>query len=369
MRIERDSRFELMRIVAMMFIIMGHMIGQADIYTHASNIVTRVSLSIIGSGSRIAVNLFVMIGAWYLVDKKFSIERIISIWLRVFLVIVPLTALLFCIHKATVVDVINSLFPVMRRPLWFASAYIVMLLFSPVLQRTIQNKKICEYVIGLCIVLISVTSMISKMMDTFIDSFIWFMFLYVIIGYVKTYKMEIIWAPNPDKKCVGVGIGRRYIVLAIGIFLYLVLVGVREIFTRSDYRLFNMAGRMASQYLGDYKSLVNIVISGCIFSSVLMTKSWANKTINSLAGHSFMSYIIHQTPAFIPVLWIDIVCVKVWRASLWAPLIVIIAAIMIYLVSSIVDLMIKKIIAVIKRQEKYSEAVKKVNNWYERVFY
>lgn len=125
---------------------------------------------------------------------------------------------------------------------------------------------------------------------------------------------------------------------------------------------------MASQYLGDYKSLVNFVISLCVFVFVLMTKSYSNNTVNSLAGHSFMAYIVHQIPAFINVLWFDIAYSQVWRTSVWSPLIVIGVAILIYLVSSIADVAILKLIMMIQKNRKYGDIVKGVNGWYRRSF-
>ena len=64
----REANVELLRIIAMLFNIMGHMVGQAGIWptlSGASGIVT----GILSSGSRIGVNIFLIISLWFIVDE------------------------------------------------------------------------------------------------------------------------------------------------------------------------------------------------------------------------------------------------------------------------------------------------------------
>lgn len=66
---ERNSSFELLRIIAMLAIVFGHVAAQAfdrEILSTGNN----NFLLILGSGSRIGVNLFVMIGVWFLTDSR-----------------------------------------------------------------------------------------------------------------------------------------------------------------------------------------------------------------------------------------------------------------------------------------------------------
>ena len=61
----RKSNFELLRIIAMLLIIMGHISGQAFDSTRITES-GKIFVTIMGSGSRIAVNLFLMIGIWFI---------------------------------------------------------------------------------------------------------------------------------------------------------------------------------------------------------------------------------------------------------------------------------------------------------------
>ena len=75
----RKSNFELLRIIAMMLIVMGHLGGQgfeSDILSKSK----QIFVVLVGSGARIAVNLFLMIGIWFMIEASFSGARIMKLY-------------------------------------------------------------------------------------------------------------------------------------------------------------------------------------------------------------------------------------------------------------------------------------------------
>ena len=75
---ERNSYFELLRIVSMLAIVLAHISGQAfdrDLVPVSGD----VFMHIIGYGSRIAVNLFLMTGVWFMVDSEFHGKRVLKL--------------------------------------------------------------------------------------------------------------------------------------------------------------------------------------------------------------------------------------------------------------------------------------------------
>lgn len=76
----RQSNIELLRVIAMLLIVAGHYVGQSKIM----NAFTPWSFNqcfalFIGSAARIAVNVFIIISAWFLVDSKFSSKKVIGV--------------------------------------------------------------------------------------------------------------------------------------------------------------------------------------------------------------------------------------------------------------------------------------------------
>lgn len=91
----RNSNFEILRIIAMLLIIAGHLTFQSGILNTDSN--NKFFAVILGSGLGVADNIFVLISAYFLTNIKFSTKRILKIYLEVWTYTVPITIImLFC---------------------------------------------------------------------------------------------------------------------------------------------------------------------------------------------------------------------------------------------------------------------------------
>ena len=80
----RSSNLELLRILCMLAIVADHLIGQSgigltDTLPHAA------MYAVMGSGSRIACNVFIVISAWFLCVQPFRARRLVSLWLGLWL--------------------------------------------------------------------------------------------------------------------------------------------------------------------------------------------------------------------------------------------------------------------------------------------
>lgn len=88
----RQSNIELCRILAMLMIVAGHLAQQSGIMQREG--INYKWAVILGSGSGIADNIFVMIGAYFLVDLSFKSQRIIKLYAEVWTYCVPITILM-----------------------------------------------------------------------------------------------------------------------------------------------------------------------------------------------------------------------------------------------------------------------------------
>jgi len=185
----RNSNIELLRIIAMLFIVMGHFNGQAG-FNHFSLLPNSVLVTILGSGSRIAVNIFLIIGAWFMVDAKFSGKRIISIWSQVAFYTYILTTLMIILQvPVSMKDIFRGYLPFIGRGLWFASAYITLMLVAPFLNKVFSWKAGQQRL--LLIISFAAICLVSTLPDTqeaYLCDSLWFWFVYLAIGY---YKKEV----------------------------------------------------------------------------------------------------------------------------------------------------------------------------------
>ena len=62
----RQSNFELLRLLSMLAIVAGHLFTEGHLIAHATP-GTLLPCLLLGSGARVATNLFVLLGCWFLV--------------------------------------------------------------------------------------------------------------------------------------------------------------------------------------------------------------------------------------------------------------------------------------------------------------
>ena len=103
----------------------------------------------------VTINLYVLISGYFLVETKWKISRLISLWFQVmfYSLGVPVVCLALGMGKVEqwgVYDWINVLFPIQMEHYWFITAYVVMYLFVPVLSMGV--KKLTKTQHGLVIV-------------------------------------------------------------------------------------------------------------------------------------------------------------------------------------------------------------------------
>ena len=137
----RDSRIELLRVFAMVAIVIGHFSDQAGLAT----------LPIARNGARIAVNVFLLISCWFLVDRQFSFKRVIKTYLEIFIYSIALTVAAMAISGVASVgfrDIMQGLVPFYGRSLWYGSAYISLLLFKPFLDVLLKQSRKFQLMMG-----------------------------------------------------------------------------------------------------------------------------------------------------------------------------------------------------------------------------
>ena len=186
----RQSNWELLRIVSMLAIVAGHFLGQSGAYEIFNGTDLYVAL-FLGSGSRVAVSLFLMLGVWFLVDASFKAERIIKLYAQYFyyscLPVLILFLLGFTIgHR----EIAAAIFPYSFSA-WFVTTYLALLLIAPFLQKILLwNEEALKKFTIVSFLLISGIASIHKLTDTYLDTVIWFFFMYIAMGYYKHHLSD-----------------------------------------------------------------------------------------------------------------------------------------------------------------------------------
>jgi len=279
---ERKSNFELMRIVAILPIVAWHFLGQGGVMGAA-----RPDTIFLGMGGRMAVNIFLILGCWFMTDAGSNPKRALKLYLQVAFYSIPITLLMMVLGESGGFrNIFQGLVPFFGRSVWFASAYISLILVSPFLQRAFDlPRRELTRLAGLLFVLFCIVSTIPNFSPIdYVADFCWFCAVYVMTGWAKR---ENFFARLPGKwTCL---------VLAVG--LYAVLCAAI---------CWTPAAPLASYWLQNIKSLPSLAIAVFVFAFFLKLDIGAVRWINLAARSVFATYIIHQIPAFIHFEWFRI---------------------------------------------------------------
>lgn len=188
--VERKSNWELLRIISMLMIVSGHFLGQ----TMAPETTTGTNLFFVcfaGSGARVAVNLFLLIGTWFMVDSIFRPDKFLKLYFQTAFFTIGLSLVLLLLGWSySKAEMVRCFLPFTLRPVWFASSWMALMLLSPYLKKMCSSLSYRELknVVIIGFVLISVMSSISpKRMDNWLCALIWFCYVYVFMFYYKNF--------------------------------------------------------------------------------------------------------------------------------------------------------------------------------------
>ncbi len=182
-----------MRIMAMLMVIVLHALGHGGVLDgYAIGSVGSWFFSIIEFMAYIAVNLFVMISGYFGINSHMKRNRIIHIVMQVeFYSILGMILARFCFHRPIgLADLVKGIFPITSGRYWFASAYVVLIILSPILNYLIQSMKYIQlkrtvFLLLALFVVIPTLFPWSSSVLTRGNDFVWFITLYVIAAYLK----------------------------------------------------------------------------------------------------------------------------------------------------------------------------------------
>ncbi len=192
----REYGIDIMRSLSMLAVVVLHLITHGglgkgyEIDTAEGVIVWLLELV-----SYPAVDCFVLISGYLLCRSHFKLSRLVRVWLMAasWSVIIQTLFFIKSPESISIGAVLRMFTPILAGRYWFLNAYIVMMLFSPVLNYLLQQlpKYTLKGTIFCAVAIYSVAPVLALGNDVFSTqmgySFSWFMVLYVIGGYVRLY--------------------------------------------------------------------------------------------------------------------------------------------------------------------------------------
>lgn len=198
---KRVVSMELLRIIAMMMVVMLHYLGKGKLLEPLTGEVSVNGYTawILESFSIVAVNAYMLISGYFLVNSRFRISRVIELICQVlFYTIMVEMVLIACGFVEKDVLTLNRLlelvFPLQMEHYWFITAYIIMYLFSPILSTAVQHmeQKQLRNTILLLLLFFSLSKSVlpvQLMMDRKGYDCIWFICVFLVAAYIRLYGL------------------------------------------------------------------------------------------------------------------------------------------------------------------------------------
>lgn len=191
---KRDGAFDLLRCLCMLFVVIIHILGHSDFLENLTehNLVFFLS-NFMGCCVRVAVPIFVLITGYF--GTSFSWKKVYNFELT--MLFYGFLCMGFAVIYSgrnmewTIIKILKTVFPFTFKSWWFATTYLVLLIFSPFVNRLLDNLSRKEHLAMLiaCFFLFNVISSFSldPIDQTGGYGFANFIFLYCVGRYIRKY--------------------------------------------------------------------------------------------------------------------------------------------------------------------------------------
>ena len=341
-KLARQSNFELLRVIAMCLIILGHY-GQA--ISQSTVPMTRLCRYLIEFGcahGQMAANCFILITGYFMVGReKIKPSSVVKLVLTVILYSWGIAAIFYVCHLPMegmdgISGYLQILFPVSCRHWWFISAYVGLYILIPYINRMIEHIDKTEFQ-RLLLILFLMMSVIPTftVSDTWVSDLAWVITLYSMGAYLKKFSEDT----------------KRYSTVTFGVLalLGMIVLGGSVILLNQFPSICQKLG--GDGYFRSINKLPTALTSVFVFLWFSRIKIGNRAWINTLGKATFGVYLIHMHLLVESLLWKPFVA-RPWMYGnvRYVLLSVILVPIGILLVCSVIEIVRVKLFDFIERR-------------------
>ena len=296
-KIERNCSIDLMRIVCMAMVVCLHFFSHGGVMAKLCKFSMLYYCGLfINYLCIVAVNCFVLTSGYFLVERKFSFKKLFNLWMQVsfYSIFVFLLAIYLGVINFNYVYLFRSLFPITSSIYWFISAYFILYIFSPYLNKFIsgftktQFKYFLFGLIFLFSIIPSINIYATQFKINYGYSFVWFIVLYLTGAYIKLYYKNT--GKNVHKYLYG------YVLLAIFI------VVIRSFLAYNDNTFY-------PKYLSAYNNILVFIESILLFlyfENLKISNKEVENLITKVSPLVLGVYLLHEVPYMRKYIWDDL---------------------------------------------------------------
>lgn len=355
---KRDSNFELLRIVAMLFIICHHFVVHGLMKYECSQTTFYISQLFFPLG-KIAYVSFIVLTMWYLCDSKFKSSRFLRLFFEVIFYSLIMGILTYTLtdNKFGTWTWISLLFPIGGAAGHnYIAVYLCFYLLYPFL-LIILNKVNNNQLLFLSLVLFFIqviTYIITALFSTgnnYASNVILFIFMFYFISYLKRNNFKIL-----NKKII-----LSFSLVSMWLIMY--LINIKVIPTPTNEVLKRFINKL---YEGE-STIMDLIAGISLFFLFKTKKQYHNVVINIIASPSLGILLVHDNELFKLNFWKIFVHPENF-ANLGCLLLIVIPtlAILIFTICGLIDYIRKMLI---ENNVFKLEFINKFSNWIDKIIY
>ena len=291
----RMNNFDLLRCISMLLIVSGHYyICVSNFADFALNSITYFLYQLIVSTVNVGVNLFVLISGYFLVDSKFSVGKLLKLWVQIFTYSLGIYFILVLTGAIgfSLKELLEYSTPILSRKYWFATEYFRLYLVFPFLNVLLHHltQKQHKYLIILLVVMNSFFPMLLDMQERlkYLGNWsLWFVTLYIISAYIKRYGIT----------CSN----RRLVIAAVG-FLLMIFTSRILIDNVSSVITGSISGTDLLTH-NNSPLMLGLALSIFLLFQNLKSQLLIGKIIEMVAPLTFGIYLFHEHPSLRALLY------------------------------------------------------------------
>lgn len=297
---ERNSNFELMRIVSMLFIIFWHMYIYGGIRDRGvvQNPSIQVIFDFLYCIYMVHVNSFVLLSGYFQFDKKIKLKKVTSI-IDMSLFYKLVSMILFCflgLITINKVDIIQNLFPFelnLNDSHWFIRYYIYLYLLIPFINVLIKNisKKDYKKLLLVTTFIFSILPFITgnKSMENNGFTLYQFIYMYLIGAFLGKYRIN----KNAFIEKIPTNL---YRIILISIFFLCAIFNYNMFITCSHLKGLNS---VYNEIFGNFISMFNrysnpiVIVQSLSYFLLFETFDFKSKFVNKVSSLTLGIYLVH----------------------------------------------------------------------------
>ena len=352
----RNSNIELLRIIAMLFIVFSHntMFSGID----SLNMTFGLNKVFIDSSNlgKLGVAIFVMISGYYLSKAEFKISRVVSVYLQTLFYSITIF-IIFCLadrNNFGIRNLIINVFPIMTSRYWFVTAYIILCLIMPFLNYLLCNVSRQHFRL-----LLLALAFWYSFAPTFLDfdalsyggHLAYFILFYLVGAYARYYPENFL----AKKKNSVVSI------LLLSLIMVLSVVSIDFLSQKISF----LNGK--SSLLYTVYSITVLLLAAFLLSFFVNAKPRYNKLINIIGECTFGVYLIHANKFVNSWVWSEFFNTKQYADSAFLIVYVLFGTLAVFVICSLIEFLRKNILDKYVFKRINSKIISVIQKAYEKV--